>query len=125
MDDPGNYDTEGRLKDADGVQRLRDRDEYLGYVQVVEREREFGVDQRLSAVLSDPAAQGLAYALKVYLDPGKLGLYCNVLDVFSSSVAWTIILERTGAEPFPVSWGSGFFCAFGVQQAVSTSTLEV
>jgi hypothetical protein len=87
MDDPGNYDAEGRPKDADGVQRLRDRDEYLGYVQVVEREREFGVDQRLSAVLSDPAAQGLAYALKVYLDPGKLGFYCKVLDVFSSSVA--------------------------------------
>lgn len=51
--------------------------QYAQFVQ--ERERELGADQKLSTVLLNPAIQGLAYAMKVYLDPGKLGFYCTVL----------------------------------------------
>ncbi|KAL3456031.1 hypothetical protein BJX64DRAFT_271350 [Aspergillus heterothallicus] len=82
MDDPSNYDASGGPKDQDSIQRLKERDEYVQYVG--DAEKELGIDNMLSTVLSDGAIQGLAYAIKVYLDPGKMGFYCNALEPFDS-----------------------------------------
>lgn len=81
MDNPHNYKASGQPRDHDIILRLNERAQYVQYVQ--EKERELEADQMLSTVLLNPAAQGLAYAMKVYLDPGKLGFYCNVLQPFS------------------------------------------
>lgn len=83
MDDPRNYKVNGQPRDPDSIQVLKERAQYTQYIQ--EKEREFKMDQKLSTILLNTAAQGLAYAMKVYLDPGKLGFYCNVLQSFGSS----------------------------------------
>ncbi|KAL2838630.1 hypothetical protein BJY01DRAFT_257975 [Aspergillus pseudoustus] len=82
MDDPDNYAVDGQPKNGDTLQRLADRDEYARYVR--DAEHELKTDHSLSTTLLDPAVQGLAYAIKVYLDPGKMGFYCNVLEPFAS-----------------------------------------
>ncbi|KAJ0413964.1 hypothetical protein BJY00DRAFT_321442 [Aspergillus carlsbadensis] len=79
MDDPGNGWQAQRCGGCAGVE---EREEYVGFVRDAERRRGLCGDQRLSAVLSDPVVQGLAFALKVYLDPGKVGFYCKVLEGF-------------------------------------------
>lgn len=83
MDDPRNYKANRQPRDPDSIQHLKERAQYTQYVQ--EKERELKVDQKLSTIILNPAVQGLAYAMKVYLDPGKLGFYCNVLQPFSWS----------------------------------------
>ncbi|KAK9622303.1 hypothetical protein V6Z98_006977 [Aspergillus fumigatus] len=81
MDDPKNYEADGQPKDCNIRRRLSERAEYAEYVQ--KKEEEFNGDRKLSQILLNPDAQGLAHAIKVYHDPGKLGFYCRVLDPFS------------------------------------------
>lgn len=80
MDDPNNYDADGQPKDGDTKRRLNERAEYADYVR--RSEAELKTDRKLSETLLDSDIQALAHAMKLYLDPGKLGLYCNVLDPF-------------------------------------------
>ncbi|CEL03983.1 hypothetical protein ASPCAL05117 [Aspergillus calidoustus] len=80
MDSPNNYNADGQHKDINVIHRFRERAQYVQFVQ--EMEEELGMDQSLSRVLMDPDIQGLAHAIKVYHDPGKLGFYCNILKPF-------------------------------------------
>ncbi|KAL4945884.1 hypothetical protein BDV06DRAFT_229742 [Aspergillus oleicola] len=80
MDDPENYDVDGWPKDEDTRVRVEERGEYVGFVR--EMEQETGTDGRLSNVLGNGNLQGLAYAVQVFLDPGKMGFYTRVLDLF-------------------------------------------
>jgi len=41
-----------------------------------------GIDDKLSAPLNDQNFQNLAYAMSVYLDLGKLGIYHRVIELF-------------------------------------------
>ncbi|KAL5365393.1 hypothetical protein BJX96DRAFT_181678 [Aspergillus floccosus] len=83
MDDPNNYKSDGTPKDQSMIQRLHERGEYVKFVQA--KEEEMGIDKKLSKTLLDSNIQGLARAIKVYHDPGKLGFYCEVLAPFNSS----------------------------------------
>lgn len=80
MDDTGKYGEDGRPKDLNTIRQYADVADYVRCVQ--EAEEGMGTDQTLSGIMLNPAVQGLAFALKVYLDPGKMGLYCNVLEPF-------------------------------------------
>jgi hypothetical protein len=40
------------------------------------------MDNKLSTTLNNHDVQNLAYAVRVYLDPGKLGFYDRVLETF-------------------------------------------
>lgn len=82
MDDPNNYDKNGCPKDDDAKSRLSERSAYAELVQT--KELELNVDQKLSNVLRNPDIQGLAYAVKVYHDPGKMGFYCETLKPFDT-----------------------------------------
>ncbi|KAL4931868.1 phosphotransferase family protein [Aspergillus undulatus] len=83
MDDPRNYDENGRPKDADTKRRLEERVQYANYVQ--QWEERLKKDGKLSEILLNPDVQGLAHAMKVYIDPGKLGFYDRILKPFTSS----------------------------------------
>ncbi|RDW68783.1 uncharacterized protein DSM5745_08543 [Aspergillus mulundensis] len=76
---PDNYDAGGKHRDPDAIRRLSERVQYARFVQ--EMESELGVDERLSRLM-DSEIQGLAQAMKVYHDPGKLGFYCDVRRPF-------------------------------------------
>jgi hypothetical protein len=78
MDAPWNYDEFGRPIDPSTAELWEGRDEYV--LRVREAEVINGLDQRLSNVLADRTSQDLAGALKLYVDPGKIGFYCRVLD---------------------------------------------
>ncbi|GES58310.1 phosphotransferase enzyme family [Aspergillus terreus] len=83
MDDPNNYHADGTPKDRSVIQRLHESGEYVKFVQA--KEEEMGLDRKLSTTLLDSNIQGLAYAIKVYRDPGKLGFYCKILTPFNTS----------------------------------------
>lgn len=78
MDAPWNYDQNGEPLDKERKLRWQERDEYL---QMVAR-----ADTKLSQTLGSRKAQNLAYALRAYLNPGKLAFYTEVLDEFSKTV---------------------------------------
>ncbi|KAH1966864.1 hypothetical protein KXV80_003701, partial [Aspergillus fumigatus] len=62
MDDPKNYEADGQPKDCNIRRRLSERAEYAEYVQ--KKEEEFNGDRKLSQILLNPDAQGLAHAIK-------------------------------------------------------------
>ncbi|KAK3370624.1 hypothetical protein B0H63DRAFT_504076 [Podospora didyma] len=72
MDAPWNYDEAGA-----------DRDDYVLLAR--EAEGELGLDHRLSATLEDRNMQNLAGALKLFVDPGKIGFYCRMLEKFPAN----------------------------------------
>jgi len=78
MDAPWNYDSEGQPTDSSVRQVWAERDEYVRLVREAEAEK--GLDRRLSTTLADRGVQNLAGALKLFLDPGKIGFYCRVLE---------------------------------------------
>ncbi|KNG83431.1 hypothetical protein ANOM_009700 [Aspergillus nomiae NRRL 13137] len=82
MDDPNIYDCNGLPKEEESRRRLYERAEYIKYVLM--KEEELNMDQKLSQTLLDPDIQGFAHAMKVYLDPGKLGFYCKILEPLGS-----------------------------------------
>ncbi|POR33167.1 Uncharacterized protein TPAR_06618, partial [Tolypocladium paradoxum] len=82
MDAPWNYDDEGLPIDPSVRQVWDERDEYVRFVREAEVER--GLDQCLSTTLANRTVQNLAGALKLFLDPGKIGFYCKVLEQFSA-----------------------------------------
>lgn len=81
MDLPSNYDSEGKPVDSKSRQRWEERDEYLQSVKEAERDNSL-YDDSLSAMLASRTSQNLATALKLYVDPGKIGFYRRVLDEF-------------------------------------------
>ncbi|TQN67095.1 hypothetical protein CSHISOI_08343 [Colletotrichum shisoi] len=81
MDSPSNYDECGQPLDIQTRQRLRDRKIYAEMVARFEESN--GMDSMLSSTLVDEKVQSLAYAVRVYLDPGKLGFYDVVLTEYT------------------------------------------
>lgn len=80
MDAPWNYDENGEPVDREIRQRWEEQREYL--LSVSEAEEERNLDCTLSSVLADRNVQNLAGAIYLYLNPGKIGYYCKVLDYF-------------------------------------------
>ncbi|OAT13807.1 hypothetical protein BDBG_08936 [Blastomyces gilchristii SLH14081] len=80
MDAPWNYDSNGLPKDQDVRQLWEEREDYVRMVQYAEEKQ--NVDNSLSTTLASQDIQSLASAVKLYLEPGKIGLYCKVLDCF-------------------------------------------
>jgi hypothetical protein len=77
MDAPWNYDSSGQPKDPETRQAWEDRRLYRRMVE--ESEGQAGIDNRLSSVLRNSAAQYLAYAIRQYPE-GKVGPYGRVLE---------------------------------------------
>lgn len=80
MDLPSNYDSDGNPIDDETRQQWEERNEYLQSAK--EAERKMAYDNNLSTMLASRTSQNLATALRLYVDPGKLGYYCKVLDEF-------------------------------------------
>jgi hypothetical protein len=83
MDAPSNYDDEGLPIDSCTRLRWHEREEYVRFVREAEAEK--GLDRRLSTTLANHTVQNLAGALKLFLDPGKIGFYGKVLDQLSAN----------------------------------------
>jgi hypothetical protein len=66
-------------------EKSTERCEYINIVE--QRERDLGADQTLSKILRDSDVQSLAYGIKVYHDPGKLGFYCEILRPFDTETS--------------------------------------
>jgi hypothetical protein len=80
MGPPSNYDADGLSKDPDLKFSWDKRQSYVEMVKVAEVRQ--GKDHGLSNTLGILDIQGLATAMKLYHDPGKLGYYVNVLIPF-------------------------------------------
>ncbi|KAK7991531.1 hypothetical protein PG988_000325 [Apiospora saccharicola] len=80
MDAPWNYDENGEPNDEETKQKWMERRNYLHMVQQFEAAE--SLDDRLSSMLATERVQNLAYALRVYKHPGKLGFYDKVLEQF-------------------------------------------
>ncbi|KAK7420723.1 hypothetical protein QQZ08_010258 [Neonectria magnoliae] len=78
MDAPWNYDDAGEPTNQEIRERWQEQKEYLQSVMEAEERRK--LDHMLSSTLADRDVQNLAGAIKLYLDPGKIGYYCKVLD---------------------------------------------
>lgn len=82
MYNPENYGYNRLPMDKYTNVRLSERSVYVELVAT--EEQKLFVDQKLSEVLRNPDVQDLAYAIKVYRDPGKLGFYCETLKPFDA-----------------------------------------
>jgi aminoglycoside phosphotransferase (APT) family kinase protein len=80
MDASWNYDENREPLDKDTRQTWREQKECIE--RVARFEATEGVDDKLSATLNDQNFQNLAYAMRVYLGPGKLGFYHRVIEPF-------------------------------------------
>ena len=80
MDAAFNYDQNGQPKHADVRLRWKERAEYVQMVKAAETAMK--KDAVLSRTLGNADVQGLAHAIKVYTEPGKLGFYDKILDPF-------------------------------------------
>ncbi|PVH69779.1 hypothetical protein DL98DRAFT_438310, partial [Cadophora sp. DSE1049] len=84
MDASWNYDENGEPLDEETRQRWRERKEYVERVARFEAAEQ--IDDKLSATLNNQNFQNLAYTMRVYLDPGKLGFYLRVIEPFEKNV---------------------------------------
>lgn len=82
MDAAWNYDREGVPLDEETRRTWRERREYVGRVRRVEEVE--GSDDMLSRTLANQNGQNLAYEMRAYLEPGKLGFYHRVIEAFDS-----------------------------------------
>ena len=80
LDAAFNYYQQGQPRDPDTKLRWKARADYAQIVQEIETSSKR--DTTLSQILSDVDVQGLAHAIKVYHDPGKLGFYDKILEPF-------------------------------------------
>ncbi|KAK7408621.1 hypothetical protein QQX98_009185 [Neonectria punicea] len=78
MDAPWNYDDAGEPTNQEIRERWKEQKEYLQSVMEAEERRK--LDHMLSSTLADRDVQNLAGAIKLYLDPGKIGYYYKVLN---------------------------------------------
>ncbi len=85
MDAAFNYDQNGQPKQADVRRRWKERAEYVQMVQAAEVAMK--KDAMLSRILGNADIQGLADAIKVYTNPGKLGFYDKILHPFKKKHA--------------------------------------
>jgi hypothetical protein len=83
MDASWNYDEDGQPVDEYTRQIWQERKDYVEMVAGFEDCEQ--VDHRLSTTLNNTSFQSVAYAIRVYLDPGKLGFYHKVLESFYPS----------------------------------------
>lgn len=72
--------SEWTAKHADVRLRWEDPAEYVQMVKAAETA--MNKDAALSRTLGNTDVQGLAHAIKVYTEPGKLGFYDRILDPF-------------------------------------------
>jgi hypothetical protein len=80
MDAASNYDQNGQPIHAGVKLRWKERAEYVQMVKAAETAKK--KDTALSETLGNADVQGLAHAIKVYSDPGKLGFYEKILELF-------------------------------------------
>jgi hypothetical protein len=80
MDAPWNYDKNGQPLDEDTRQTWHERKDYVDRVAMFEDSEQ--MDHKLSTTLRNQNSQNMAYAIRVYLNPGKLGFYHKVLESF-------------------------------------------
>jgi hypothetical protein len=80
MDAAFNYDQHGQPKHQDVQMRWKQRVKYVQTIRTIDAATE--QDVALSKTLARTDIQGLAHAIKVYLDPGKLGFYDKILAPF-------------------------------------------
>jgi hypothetical protein len=80
MDASWNCDDAGEPLDECTKRKWRERKEYAERVARFEVSEQ--MDDKLSTTLDNCDFRNLAYAMRVYLDPGKLGLYHKVLEPF-------------------------------------------
>ncbi|ERF71248.1 hypothetical protein EPUS_05300 [Endocarpon pusillum Z07020] len=73
MDAAFNNDQNGQPKPADARLRWKERAEYVQMVKAAETA--MNKDAALSRTLGTTDVQGLAHAIKVYTEPGKLSFY--------------------------------------------------
>ena len=78
MDLSTNHDENGMPVNEEINKEFQEMREYREVVRKVEQAK--GLLPTLSAVLGDRAGQDLAHALHLYVDDGKHGAYCKVLD---------------------------------------------
>lgn len=82
MDVAWNYDELGQPVDPDTKLTWRERAEYVEMVREAESTKR--TDAALSKTLEDATIQGLANAIKIYSDPGKIGFYKKILEPFQA-----------------------------------------
>jgi hypothetical protein len=80
MDAAFNYNQHGQPKQQDIQMRWKQRAEYVQMIRTLEAATK--QDVALSKTLASTDIQGLAHAIKVYLDPGKLRFYDKNLAPF-------------------------------------------
>lgn len=85
MDAPWNYDQNGQPNNPATQLRWTERAEYVQMVQAAETAKQ--KDTILSETLGNSDIQGLAHAIKVYHDPGKMGFYDKILEPFKKTQA--------------------------------------
>lgn len=77
------YGNNGQPLNEDTRRRWQERKEYVEKVASSEVSKQ--IDNKLSTTLDNHGPQNLAYAVRVYLDHGKLGFYDKVLETFESN----------------------------------------
>ncbi|KFY68165.1 hypothetical protein V498_10727 [Pseudogymnoascus sp. VKM F-4517 (FW-2822)] len=82
MDAAWNYDEDGQPLNEATRRRWQERKEYVDKVASAEVSKQ--IDNKLSTILDNQDVQNLAYAVRVYHDPGKLGFYDKVLEIFGT-----------------------------------------
>jgi len=82
MDATWSNNDSGEPLDENTSRRWRERKEYVEKVAKFEVSEQ--MDDKLSTTLNNSDFQNLAYAMRVYLDPGKLGFYHKVLEPFDT-----------------------------------------
>jgi hypothetical protein len=84
MDAPWNYNEFGEPLEQDTRRKWQERKDYVKMVAKVESTKQS--DHKLSTTLGDQSLQNLAYAMRVYLNPGKLGFYSKVLEQYKKDL---------------------------------------
>ena len=80
MDTPWNCDKDGEPRGTGTKLRWQERKQYVESVRRAELEMK--VDNKLSTTLAGHGLQNLASAIKLYLDPRKMGFYDKILQPF-------------------------------------------
>ncbi|KAK3681685.1 hypothetical protein B0T22DRAFT_531107 [Podospora appendiculata] len=87
MDAPWNYDKNGVPVDEGLKRKWQEREEYVDMVARCEAADD-KMDNKLSASLRSRKHQDLAFAVRAYVDGGKLGFYSKVAAQFQEGLGW-------------------------------------
>ncbi|KAK3331736.1 hypothetical protein B0T19DRAFT_85996 [Cercophora scortea] len=94
MDAPWNYDEDGVPVNEDLRQSWQEREEYVDMVARCEA-ADAKMDHKLSASLRSGKHQDLAFAVRAYVDGGKLGFYSKVAEQFLEDENEKVLVRQT------------------------------